>query len=460
MNYSIILFITIFHLYLSQQYQLKYYFLIIDTYYNLTLYNKNNFKDEFFYSGISESINTDTHFIKEGAHELVFLLSESNIRDIERFPKTTIFIISKDFVNNLENKYQNYKIFIIDMGNNIVSYHFRDSTFCIIGKMLDEAILRVLQIFLYSSLIICLIIFFLNIIMTKIIRIENRLPIHSYINFFCFFLASLIFLNGLVVISLVANNFLFNFGYLCSYSIIKGFYYSAMFFCLRGDIILSFNENVRHCKKISYGNTFLSFFLTIFIKYFTYNYNFITELKLLYIKSILEHFILLCCTIYFIKGKLIPLHNQMKYEQRIHSELVECIKFKFKRMLFLDVLMVIYSLFFILSTPIEHKYIFSYVDNITIHLTLQLFYEAVFFIFFFIIFFPIKLPRYYYDKVIFNYENTVNLLVNISKNKNISILTSNILKKKNNLPIVFVNPFVSSENIFSSNEIYIGFSQK
>jgi hypothetical protein len=121
----------------------------------------------------------------------------------------------------------------------------------------------------------------------------------------------------------------------------------------------------------------------------------------------------------------------MKYEQRIHSELVECIKFKFKRMLFLDVLMVIYNLFFILSTPIEHKYIFSYVDNLKIHLTIQLFYEAVFFIFFFLIFFPIKLPRYYYDKVIFNYEIAVNfLLVNISQKRNISILTSKILKKR------------------------------
>ena len=378
MNYSIILFITLFHLYLNQQYQIKYYFLLIDTYFNLTLYNQNNYKDEFFYSGRSEYINDFTPFKKEGSHELIFLLSISSIRDIEKFPKSTIFIISKDYVNELDNKYQNYKIFIIDADHNSALYHFKEPLFCLIGKMLDEEILRVLRIFAYSSLIICVIIFFLNIIMTKIIRVENRLQIHFYINVFCFFLIFLIILNGIGIVSLVFNNLLFNFGYLCCYSVIKGFYYSTMYFCLKGDMILSFNENSRYCNKIRKGAAFCSVFLTIFIKVFTYLYNFITELKLLYIKSIFEHFILLCCTIYFINRKLIPLYNQMKYEQRIHSELVECIKFKYKRMLFLDILMIIYNLFFILSTPIEHKYIFSYIDNNKIYLPIKLFYESIF----------------------------------------------------------------------------------
>ena len=286
------------------------------------------------------------------------------------------------------------------MKQDSVYNHFRDSIFCLIGKMLDEKILKALKIFVYSSLIICLIIVFLNI------------------------------------------------------------YYSTMYFSLSGYMILSFNQNETYFKKIGNGAAFCNVLLTIFIKVFTYYYNYFTELKLLYIKSILEHFILLCCTIYFINKKLIPLYKQMKYEQRIHSELVECIKFKFQRMLFLDILMTIYCLFFIISAPIEHKFIFSYIDNLKVNLSLQLFYEAVFFIFFFFIFFPTKLPRHYYDKINFNYENTANLLVNISKKRNFSILTSNILKKLTNHPIVFVNPFISSKNKFSSNEIFLGIVQK
>ena len=71
-----------------------------------------------------------------------------------------------------------------------------------------------------------------------------------------------------------------------------------------------------------------------------------------------------------------------------------------------------------------------------------------------------KLPRYYFDKVIINYEITANLLANISQKRNISILNSNILKNIINHPIVFVNPFISSKNQFSNKEIHIGIVQK
>ena len=350
MNYSIILFMTFFHLYLNQQYQLRDYFFLLD--YNLTLYYENYYQKDIFYSGRSESIDNFTHFRKEKTHELLFILGANNINDIERFQTTSIFIISKDFANELENKHRKYKIFIIDADQYSTSFYFKDSIFCLIGKKLDETILRVLRTFVYSSIIICLIIFCLNKIRIKILNERNKLPIHTLINNICIFLTSLIFSNGLgfIFVSFVFNNYFLNFINLFCYSIIKGFYYSSMCFSLSGDMILSFKENVRIFKKIKIGAIFSSIFLTILIKAFTYFFNFITELNLLYIKSILEHSILLCCTIYFIKEKLVPLYNQMKYEIKIHSELVESIKFKFQRMLLFTVFMFIYNIFFIVST--------------------------------------------------------------------------------------------------------------
>jgi len=453
---------SFFHLYLNQQYQLKYYFLFFDVICNLTLYYDNYNQKDIYYSGWSEYISKTIPIEKDKPHELVFLLAESNINDIEEFPETTIFIISKDFANKLENKHRKYKIFLIDVNHDSASYSFRESLFCLIGKNFDKNILRVLSKFAYSSIIIYLIIFFLNIIMTKIIREENRLPIHTFIAFISIFSICLIFLNGIDFIfnSLEFSNFWLNFIYFINYSSLKGFYYSALVFYLSGDMILSFDENEILFKKIRNGAFTCSCLLTIIIKVSKYFSNSITELKLFIIKSILEHSILLCCTIYFIYKKLLPLYNQMKYEQSIHSELVQCLKFKFKRMLWLDVFMLIYNIFFIVATSIEHDYIFSYIDNIRIHVEIQLFYEAVFFIFFFIIFLPIKLARYYCDKVIFNYENLVNLRVNISQKRNISYLTSNILKKINNLPVIFVNPFISAKNQFSNKEMYIGIVQK
>ena len=88
-----------------------------------------------------------------------------------------------------------------------------------------------------------------------------------------------------------------------------------MYFCLRGDMILSFNENdnARFFNKKRVKIASVSFYLVVFFKLFTYYCSFVTELKLLYIKNILEHLVLLYFTIYSIKEKLIPLYNQMKY---------------------------------------------------------------------------------------------------------------------------------------------------
>jgi len=151
-----------------------------------------------------------------------------------------------------------------------------------------------------------------------------------------------------------------------------------MYFSLSGDIILSFNENEIKFKKIRKVANFCTIFLTIFIKGFTCFFNYFKELNLLYTKRILEHSFLLCCTIYFINKKFIPLYNQVKYEQRINSELVECINFKFQRIRSFTIFMLIFNIFFIVSTSTEYNYIFSYIDNIKIYLSIQVLYEIVF----------------------------------------------------------------------------------
>ena len=77
--------------------------------------------------------------------------------------------------------------FITNLKQFLFQIDFRESQYCLIGELPDETILRVLRIFVYSSIIICLIIFFLNIIMTKLINVGNTLKIHTYINGFCIF---------------------------------------------------------------------------------------------------------------------------------------------------------------------------------------------------------------------------------------------------------------------------------
>ena len=102
-------------------------------------------------------------------------------------------------------------------------------------------------------------------------------------------------------------------------------------------------------------------------------------------------------------------------------------------------------------------------------LILQIFYEIIFFICLFIIHYPQDLPDNYFDDIVFTYKAMTVLLANIGDKKhdnrkkdsklNISYLkryTLEKLSKKQNRPIILMNPFASSkhENIFK--ELHIG----
>ena len=74
------------------------------------------------------------------------------------------------------------------------------------------------------------------------------------------------------------------------------------------------------------------------------------------------------------------------------------------------------------------------------------------------------MPRHFFDEVYFNYKTEVYLRANISKKEfNLSNLKINILKKfskKNNFPIILMNPFNSSKKSNLFDEIHIGLVQR
>ena len=231
--------------------------------------------------------------------------------------------------------------------------------------------------------------------------------------------------------------------------------------------IITFFDGREKFKIINKKIFYYDFIFTIIILLSIYFIYFTTKLNLLYIKNLPLHLFLLFFTIYSIFKKIIPLAKQLIYEQRIRSDLVSCIRFKFIRLSLTSVVMIAYSIFFLNTPFLDKKYIYYYVDNTGIHIIFQLFYENIFIIFFAIIFYPTELPRDYFDEIVFNYKTMVYLLVNISekendeKNKklNISKLTFGRLKKiskKKNYPIILINPFISSKDNSLFNEMHIG----
>ena len=481
---TFIIFFSSFSLYCNQEYQLKYDFLLQgESAYDLDLINNQN-NNNLFYSGQIENIEEILYIIKDynhsltdGKHTLINMLGANYFKYINLFPTKTIFIIWESNKPYIKNYYTNYTFFSIYNGDYILySKYFnkKDIYYVKLGKKFDNTLLNVLYFLFFFSLFTIL---FISIIMKRVINNSdqiNRLPIHLLIVSVSYLLFSVHILNGIFFIFCQNKNYSFFAEYmtLFLYSFYKSIFYTTIILILQRWATIRFFGLGQKFKKINKIILAYDLFFTLLNIISIYFINFTSKLNLFYIKNLSEHFSLLCLIIFYIIKIIIPLAKQMKYEQSIRSDLVKTIKFKFKILFFTSIIMDVYTLFFMISPLIEYKYTYTYVDNFNIHLILQLFYETVFFILLTIVFYPKKLPRNYFDDIVFNYKSLVLLLANIGGNKNdnkidekfnISNLNYQLLKKlskKENYSLILINPFISPKNNLLFNEIHIGTVQR
>ena len=169
--------------------------------------------------------------------------------------------------------------------------------------------------------------------------------------------------------------------------------------------------------------------------------------------------------IYLIYKVLIPLYKQKKCEERKRSNLVECITFKYKKLFKLYLFLGIRAILIIIFPFIEHAILRTLLFDFQFHFILNIVYELIGCAGLNFIFLTNLLPRYYYMELNFDFKDTSLLIADIvedeDKNKfNISKLTSANLKDtiKKGYPVLFINPFTSTKNLFLKNQLYIGFA--
>ena len=160
----------------------------------------------------------------------------------------------------------------------------------------------------------------------------------------------------------------------------------------------------------------------------------------------------------------------MKYEQDIRSELVECLQFKYKLLLKVYIIFGIHCIWMIISPFIEKEIIYAYLYNYQLQFIFYLFYEVIFYLIINLLFIPKTLPLFYYEDIVYHYKTMVIYEADIfekddeeshNKKLNISKMTSNELKKlskKDNYPIILVNPFASSRDQLIFDHIQLGFA--
>ena len=456
--------------------------------YKISLFNKNEgFSDnDLFYSGTSENIETilvesynkegKAKTIKDKKHPLVFMLDQCLCEYIKFFSTDTIFIINEKCINKKDN-YSDYTIFSIEDDSNYFKYLIERERFYYvkIGKDLDMDMRIFLYIIMGLNMITSI---FLSFIMKRVLRNMDEDNI-LIINFLICHVSDLLFMANIgsclsffFFMGREALDFLSEYIIVFLMALYKGSFYTIAILLLKGWMTTTFISIGDNFKK--YYKRFLIYELlfSLLLQVSVYFINFTSKLNLFYIKNELEQIAFMIYIIYCFIKKLIPLYKQINYEQRIRSELVECLTFKYKKLFKIFLLFFIYSLWTIISPLLEKKIIYSYIYNYHLHCIFQLFYEVNFCLGINIIFIPKELPRYFFDEIIYNYRGLVLLIADVyeeddeenhNKKLNITKLSYNELKKaakKENYPIVLINPFASSRDQLLFNHIHIGNAQK
>ena len=459
------------------------------TKYKLDLLNRNEkaSDNDLFYSGSAENMenillsaynNKEKYStIKDKSHPFVLMLDECLFEYINYFSTNSLFVINHKCLVNIKTNYKNYKIFYLVDDSAYLRYLLEKSSIYYIklGKELEKG----MNIFIYVILGLTMLInIFLSFIMKRILRNMDDDNV-LLVNYLICNIADLLFMANIgnilsffFFMGKQALDFLSEYIIVFLLALYKGSFYTSAILLLQGWMTTTFVSIGDNFKKYYKRILIYELLFSLFLQISVYFINFTSKLNLFYIKSEIEQMAFMSFIIYCFIKKMVPLYKQIVYEQGIRSDLVKCLKFKFKKFIKIYILFTVHCIWTIFSPLIDKKIIYSYIYNYHLHFVLQLFYEVIFCLGLDIIFIPQKLPRYFYDEIIYNYKEIVFLEADIfegddeenhNKKLNISNLTFDKLKKaskKENYPIILVNPFASSRDQLLFNHIHVGIAQR
>ena len=463
------------------------------TKYKLNLINKKiGISDnDLFYSGFPEYLeeifdNSNTkaekiEAIKEKRCPLVLMFDECLFEYIKYFSTDTIFVIDQKCFKKeiyIEN-YSDYTIFTIENRDLIYSTKIlmeeNNIYYIKIGKQMEEHT----KIFFYIMIIISAITsIFLCFIMNRVLKNMDEENI-LLVNFLIIHLSDLLFMANVgsaisffLFMGKEALDFLSEYIIVFLLALYKGCFYTTGIILLQGWMTTTFINLGDKFKKYYKRILIYELIISLLLQLSVYFVNISSKLNFLYIKTGIEEIAFLSFIIYCIINKMVPLYKQLDFEQRIRSDLVECLEFKYRRFFKIFLIFGIHCIWTIINPLIEKNIIYSYLNNYHLHFLFKIFYEGMFCLGLNIIFIPRKLPRYFYDEIIYNYKGLVFLVADVyeeddeenhNKKLNISKLSFKDLKKvskKTNFPIILLNPFASSKDQLLINDIHLGIAQK
>ena len=386
--------------------------------YDINLINEEINNNNYHYYGSLENIknivnkkiiNTEilNDTLKELNYPLIYILEQKYIDFINYFPAKTTFIVFNELVKFL--KFGNQTIFSINNQRKLsfFQHNFENGYYYAkIGKKVDISLNNFFYLIIILSLIISILIGFILTKTLKNLGHSNNKIIYLLICITSYLLIGSNIINAVYFLFFKNREYSYTLEYttLLIYSFYKSNIISILILVLLGwGTIFFYLGNT--FKKINKYLFLIDLVCSISIPLSVYFINFTCKLNLFYIKNCIEYLLLFCINVFSLFKRVIPLANQMKYEQRIGSNQFNCIAFKYNKLMLINIIIAIYTIFFIFTPFLDKIFMKYYVNNYNYYFIFQLLYETIFFIFFFIIFFPKELPDYYFNDIVFKYKS-------------------------------------------------------
>ena len=176
--------------------------------------------------------------------------------------------------------------------------------------------------------------------------------------------------------------------------------------------------------------------------------------------NLIKHLAIMAIGVKMFLTNFISLYKQYRLERRIRTILT--LSYKYKLIIYSKVF--IFTFFYclgfiiinIISINSQMEYPEDFVYIYYLNIALELFFANIFSI----IFFPLRNSILYFSEVNYDY-NSIKFIAEIKNNKNIGIdnLNRKILEeqyRKKEYPLVLVEPFSKSDNLFNNSHLHIG----
>ena len=406
--------------------------------------------NSFYYKGRPDNIK-DILDSKRGKdlsnYKYVYISDIKYLEDVTAFPKSTIFFVLDSMRKSSSSYNKDYCYFEIkwDLKKyNAPYYLIAGEEFT---KNNEELIIGILLVFFLMSNIFLITVNLKSCCLNPLNRIFH----------YSFALTAISLTNISTISCALINYFLLTY---LLYSFYKAYIIMNLIFLVNGFMILHYDYSGR-CIFFKHL-IFFFIFDSCFSIFFLYIIFFIPSLNNYYffaLKNWIMHLVVLLYAIKCMKEKFMPLYRQYKFEKERKTFFT--IAYKLKLIIYSKILLFtfIYCLVFIILPFIEiaysfNKYAEAFLFNYYINASCEMFLCFILSI----MFFPFKISFLFYLPIYYDY-NSRKFVAKISKEdekvNNISNLTKKVLKseKKENIPIVLMNPYSDNNNY---NKLYIG----